>query len=185
MSVIVETEVFTIDELSDEARERALEWGVHAFAGDWAEQLSEVLSEALRDAFGPDSLTVDAWDYDRGYVNVSGRVCVSNMNEDHWLVKACPMPGGGVVRGVEFGTSRARDYGGSVWVDLNEGAPFGWADDAFDVLVDDMRSWVSGVESELVRVMHDEWEFLSSADELYECLLVHGFTFTVDGRRFS
>ena len=189
MSVIIETEVFTLSELvdrgDDRAVDRALEWMLESWNYDFTEQVSEVLSDVLTEIVP--GLEWRTWEYWRSEVTVSGDFAVPNLDavpEGHALA-GLVFPHREWVDGVSFDSSRSRAYGGRVWVDLSEDAPFGWADDEYGGLLDDVRGFVSEVEGRLVKVMVMEWEYLTSREYLLELADLNEYTFTVDGKRFG
>lgn len=186
MSVIVETEVFTVDELSDDAQERALEWVLTAFDDVACEYVSEYLSDALRAANLP-GLTITGWDYWRGSVDIEGDVTghdLASIPPGHFL-GGDRFPNVEWVDRVSFGTRRAMDYGHDVWVDLSDDAPFGWADDAFGDVIADAIAWKRTIERGLSLWMQGAYEAETSRAHLIELARMNGYTFTVDGRRFG
>lgn len=187
----ITTEVYTLDELvqrgDERAVERALEWMQEAWAGDTDWHISEVLTDALSDAFGKDTLTWDAWDYYRGYVSVSG----SLSRGDTRIMEEGPLagltwPGGDLVDSFDYGNDVARDYGriDNVWLWVTQDGP-SWIAPEYDALCDEVADFVREVEQRLTQVMRDEYEYLTSREYLMECALANEYTFTADGKRFG
>ncbi len=67
----VETIVYLYAELDDRGKERARQWLDEAMAQDICDDISEQLTDALHDAYGPDA-TVTGWDYYRSSVTIGG-----------------------------------------------------------------------------------------------------------------
>lgn len=189
MPTIVETEVFTLDELAalgdESSTERALTWIADTY--DWvaSEDVSETLTEAMREAFGKDTLTWDAWDYMHTYVNVSGTLSrESTRIMDEGPFAGLAWPGGDLVESFTYRTRTARDYGGDVWVYVTEDGP-SWMSDEYAVLCDEVTDWIKEVEGRLARLMVAEYEYLTSREYLMEMARSTDYTFTIDGRPFA
>lgn len=194
MPTIVETEVFTLDELAalgdDRAVERALDWMYQAWSTDAVEETSELLNEALADVFGPGRMTWDAWDYDRNYVNLAGVVLPAEMRqagEGHALRGLAEMPGAGHIARMEYKTRATTDYGrcDGLWLYLTEDAPFSWADAEYDTLCEQVSDWLKDVEGRITMLMGESMEYLLSRERMVELCEMNGYTFTIDGRPFA
>lgn len=190
MPTIVETEVYTLDELEaagdESAVDRALEWVGQVYDDDAVGYVSEYLADALRAANLP-GLTVTGWDYWRPHVDIEGEVTAHDLSRippGHFLGHM-RFPHVEWVERVSIGTRRAMDYGHRVWVDMAEGAPFGWADDAYAELITDVVGWQRRVEHRLTVRMQEWYEGETSRDALTELAHMNGYTFTADGRPFA
>lgn len=188
MPTIVETEVFTLDELEaagdERAVERALTWIADTY--DWvaSEDVSETLTEAMREAFGKDTLTWDAWDYMRSYVNVSGtlsRESTRTMDEGPFAGLSWPSDR---VKAFSYRTSTSRSYGGDVWVYVTEDGP-DWVSDEYGALCDEVMDWIKEVEGRLSELMVAEYDYHTSREYLTEMARANDYTFTADGRPFA
>lgn len=188
----ITTDVYTLDELiqrgDESAVDRALEWMQEAWDDTICEEVSDWLTECISDALGQDSLTVDAWDYYRGYVEVSGNVRVGHTRimEDGPLA-GMSVPGADLIYSFTYCTQAARDYGrcDDLWLYLREDAPFGWADPEYDALCDEVSDFVREVEQRLAQAMRSEYEYLTSRERLMELAQVNQYTFSADGKRFG
>jgi len=107
MSVIIQTEVFTLSELvdrgDDRAVDRALEWVDTAFAVVFSDMVTEYLSDALR-AAKLDHVSIDEWDYYRQYVTIQGEVSSDDLSAvppGHFLGGVRETDADEIVRAVE------------------------------------------------------------------------------------
>lgn len=196
MPTMITTEVFTLDELEamceergwegERAVERALDWLGSVFDDLAVEFVSECLADALR-AANLEGLTITGWDYWHGTVDIQGEVSahdLASIPPGHFLGRIT-FPHVEWVERVSFGTRRAMDYGHTVWIDMAEDAPFGWADDAYADLIADAIAWQRTIERRLVTWMRDAYEAETSRESLSELARANEYTFTVDGRRFG
>lgn len=190
MPTIVETEVFTLDELAalgdERATERALTWIAEAYDDVAVEYVSEYLADALRAANLP-GLTVTGWDYWHGNVDIEGEVTahdLASIPPGHFL-GGVTFPHVEWVERVSFGTRRAMDYGHTVWIDMAEDAPFGWADDAYADLIADAIAWQRTMERRLASRMTGVYEAETSRAHMFDLARANEYTFTADGRRFG
>lgn len=190
MPTIVETEVFTLDELEalgdESSTERALDWMREAFDDVAVEHVSEYLDDALRAANLP-GLTITGWDYWRGTVDIEGEVTahdLASIPPGHFL-GGVTFPHVEWVERVSFGTRRAMDYGHDVWIDMAEDAPFGWADDAYADLIADAIAWQRTIERRLASRMTGVYEAETSRAYMLELARANGYTFTAEGKRFG
>jgi hypothetical protein len=189
MPTTITTEVYTLDELIDgghnAAAEEALDWVEKAFSHDNVEEVSDTLQGMLTDAFP--GLRVVAWEYERGTVEIQGDLLVSavrDVPEGHPM-HGCVLPDSHLFWRVCYGTSTGRSYGHSLWLDMNESAPFDWASHEYEALVDTVNDWVMDVENRLHKLMLSTWEELTHYWRLRELADANGYTFTVDGKRFG
>jgi hypothetical protein len=193
MPATITTEVYTLGELiergDDRAVERALDWMLQA----WADITVECVSDALADALSAmPGMRLEGWDYHRHEVSIEGDLFVDDLSATdeshplHDLLAAPPVchPDSAVFR-LSFRTSRARDYGGTLWLDMREDAPFGWADPQYGPLLDEVGEWLREIEARLSIVMREEYDYCTSREYLLECAEANGYTFTVDGKRFG
>ena len=190
MPTIVETEVYTLDELAalgdERVVERALTWIAEAYDDVAVEYVSEYLADALRAANLP-GLTVTGWDYWHGNVDIEGEVTahdLASIPPGHFLGRVA-LDGAEWIERVSIGTRRAMDYGHTVWIDMAEDAPFGWADDAYADLIADVIAWQRTIEGRLAREMKEWYEGETSRDALMELARANDYTFTIDGRPFA
>ena len=190
MPTTIMTEVYTLDELvqrgDEKAVARALEWVGEAFDDIAVESVSEYLADAL-EAANLSGLTIAGWDYWHGSVDIEGDVTaheLSRIPPGHFL-GGVTFPRVELVERVCFATRRARDYGHKVWVDMAEGAPFGWSDDAYVELIADATDWQRRIEHRLSRQMREWYEGETSREYLTELADANGYTFTADGKRFG
>lgn len=177
----VTTTLYTIGELSESARERALD----AMRDGWGdtEQVTEQLTDALREAYGPDA-TVEEWDYSRSSVTVGGT-----------LARPAEVGDGPAFRGWRLSNPSSPNVTHSDDLEITAGWPAqgdlrhtrgaGWNDTEAHWTTDPRPEWdeyVSEVESVLVRLMVAEVEYLSGDDHLTEVAEMNGVPFTEDGR---
>lgn len=196
MPTTITTEVYTLDELEamceergwegERAVERALDWMGMEFDDDAVETVSEYLADALRAANLP-GLTVTGWDYQHGTVDIEGEVTahdLASIPPGHFL-GGVKLPNAEWIERVSIGTRRALDYGHTVWIDMAEGAPFGWADDRYADLIADVIKWQRTIERRLAGRMTEAYEGQTSRDTLMELAHINEYTFTIDGKRFG
>ena len=196
MPTMITTEVFTLDELEamceergyegEAAVNRALDWLGMEFDEDAVHYVSVYLAGALR-AANLSGLTVTGWDYWHGTVDIEGEVTahdLASIPPGHFL-GSVKLDGAESIESVSIGTRRAMDYGHKVWIDLAEGAPFGWSDDRYADLIADVIDWQRTIERRLARQMKEWYEGETSRDTLMELARANEYTFTIDGKRFG
>ena len=190
MPTIVETEVYTLDELEalgdESSTERALDWMREAFDDVAVEYVSEDLADALKAANLP-GLTITGWDYWRGSVDIEGEVTahdLASIPPGHFL-GGVTFPHVEWVEGVSMGTRRAFDYGHKLWIDMAEDAPFGCFDDAYADLIADAIAWQRTIERRLASRMAGVYEAETSRAYMLELARANEYTFTAEGKRFG
>ena len=192
MPTTITTDVFTLEELEalgdERAVERALEWMRDGWSEDADEHVSSLLTEVMADAFGANTLTWESWDYWRSDIKVSGSLSRSSFSvatEDGPLA-GMAWPGGDLVDSFTYRTSTSGSYGriDNVWLYVTEDGP-AWDSPPYDALCDEVTDWLRQVEERLVKVMRDEYEYLTSPEYLREACVDNGYTFTADGKRFG
>lgn len=184
MSTMVMTEVFTLAELvqrgDERAVDRALMWMSEAWDDVACESVSETLSEALRDAFGANTLTCAGWDYYRNAMNVSGSIDRSDMrNPEYGALAGLSWPGGDRI--TSFTYRDDRDV--SVWSDW--AMPDGWNMREYDELCAEVIDFVREIEFRLTALMQVDYEFMTSRQYLLEIAEMNNYTFTAEGKRFG
>ena len=189
MPTTVETMVYTLDELIEgghnAAAEEALAWVEAAFSDHSVQEVSDTLQGVLSDAFP--GLRVVAWEYERGTVEIQGDMLVSavrDVPEGHPM-HGCVLPDSGLYWRVCYGTATSNAYGHSLWLDMNESAPFDWSTHEYEALLDTVNDWLMDAENRLRKLMLSTWEELSGYWRLRELADANGYTFTIDGRRFG
>ena len=190
MPTIVETTIFTLDELEalGDARavERALDWMAAAWEDVAVENVSEYLADALRAANLP-GLTITGWDYWRGSVDIKGEVTahdLASIPPGHFLGDVT-FPHVEWIERVSICTRRAMDFGNRVWIDMAEDAPFGWAGGRYSDLISDAVEWQRWIERRLSKWMAEAYEAETSREYLLEMAQANGYTFTSEGVRFG
>jgi hypothetical protein len=188
----ITTSVYTLDELKalgdSRAVERARDW---VREGTWdADDITEQLAEALREAYGSDA-TVTEWDYGRGQsVTIGGTLARPAETGEGPAFRGWRLPSGGydaTPRDAEITTE---------WPAAGDALVIGtyserWqdSDESWSTVTDEhhdaCESYVREIESVLSRIMTLEVEYRSSdeyADELAE---MNEWSFTDTGERFG
>lgn len=190
MPTIVETEVYTLDELVERGDESAVERALTELArmDDYlaCDGVSELLTEAADEAFGRANLVVDRWDYYRSDLSISGTVSVDDtriMEEGVFAGLSWPSP---LIESLTYRTPTANGYGrvDRLWLYVTEAGPH-WGSDEYDALCELALDWLREVEARLTRLMVDEYDYLTSREYLTELARANDYTFTADGRPFA
>lgn len=163
---IIETRVYTYDELDEKAQERAREWYLSA-DDDFLESVADTLMMALQGAYGPDA-RIDGWDYYRSHVAVGGKLLRPDVNESEnagfrdWKLDGVPL-------------------------EVTEEWPAPEHDvlDLDNYYLPEANDYLAAVESVLVRLMNAEGDHLTSEEYVSETIIANGYTFTAVGRWFG
>lgn len=190
MPTIVETEVFTLDELVERGDEKAVERALSELVrmDDYlaCDGVSELLTDAVDEAFGRANLVVECWDYYRRDLSISGTVSVDDariMEEGVFAGLAWPSA---LIESLTYRTPTASGYGrvDRLWLYVTEDGPH-WGSDEYDALCELALDWLREVEARLTRLMVDEYDYLTSREYLMEMARANEYTFTADGRAFG
>ena len=194
MPTIVETTIFTLDELealgNDRAVERALEWMGHAWDDVAVEHTTDALDQVLDDLCGSSwrvrglrrgPITWSAWERYRPMVEIAYDFgpddLTAGFHEGHVLYGLSDLPKG-VMR-----VSRAGCGG---WVSIRMELD----DEGFHAEVTPsgeaaVAGGISDLTGRLVQVVVEEYDYCTSREYLLEMAVVNGYTFTSEGERFG
>ena len=190
MPTIVETEVYTLDELEalgdESSTQRALDWMREAFRDVAVEYVSESLTDAVDEAFGRANLVVECWDYYRSDLSINGTISVDDariMDNGVFSGLSWPSP---LIDSLTYRTPTAKSYGrvDRLWLYVTEDGP-DWASDEYDALCVLALDWLREVEARLTRLMVDEFDYLTGREYLTEVARANDYTFTAEGKRFG
>ena len=164
MSKVIETTVYTFDELSDEAKEKAREWhrGTYDYY-EWWEGVCEDAEEV--------GLKIEHFDLGRGreigltFVECHEEVCRRVLKEHG---DACDT------------YKAAVEYLAAV-----VGSRMVRTEAQGDVTVDMLAEFRAALENSYLKALDAEWEYQNSDEYVDESIRCNGFTFTVDGKRFG
>ena len=182
MPTIVETEVFTLDELvalgDERAVERALDWMYQAWADIAVEYTTDAIDNAL-DALcgsGPrlnglrtGPITWTEWDAYRNYVTLEASFTPDDLRTAETDV--APLPHADLIRRVEVGR-----YGLDVWPEDEDLTP---------EQVRDVQDWWDALVSAMTDVLRQEYEYLTGREYLLDAARANEYTFTAEGKRFG
>lgn len=164
MTKVIETTVYTFDELSDKAKEKARDWFREASGGDaWWEF---VYDDALRVG-----LNITHFDLGRSrdiglkFEERHEEVCRRIM-KDHG--ESCETYEAAVAYLAEV--TRARMARGN------------WA---VDMLTDEQSEFRDALKGVYLRMLDDEWEYRNSDEYIDECIEINEYMFTESGKRFG
>jgi hypothetical protein len=192
MPTIVETTIFTLDELvalgDDRAVERALDWMTGAWEDDTVERTTEALDQVLDDLCGTPwrerglrqgPITWSAWERYRPMVELAYDFgpddLTAGFHEGHPLCGLSDLPEG-VMR-----VTRGR-YESSITMVLDDEGFHAEVTPSVESAVED---WISDLRGRLVQVMVEEYDYCTSREYLLEMAQANGYTFTSEGVRFG
>lgn len=188
MPTTITTVVYTYDELSETAQEKARDWYRNSVLTDfYVDDMSETLSEALHQAYGPDA-AVTEWDSYRNYVQIRGTLRRpregSPLGEGFqgWKVEE---PHGGMID-LEVMAEWPDPEADTLYVSNNYGRwvpSTGYPDD--ESVLDLTDAYVREVEGVLLSLMKAEDRYLCSDEYAEESIQANEYTFTETGRRFG
>ena len=190
MPTIVETEVYTLDELAALGDERVVERALDELANAdpyiACDGVSESLTDAVDEAFGRANLVVECWDYYRSDLSISGTVSVDDariMDDGVFAGLSWPSP---LIVSLTYRTPTANGYGriDRLWLYVTEDGP-DWASDEYEALCVLALDWLREVEARLTRLMLDEYEYLTGREYLMEQARANDYTFTAEGKWFG
>jgi hypothetical protein len=192
MPTIVETTIFTLDELEalGDARavERALDWMTGAWGDDTVERTTEALDQVLDDLCGTTGrerglrqgpITWSAWERYRPMVELAYDFgpddLTAGFHEGHPLCGLSDLPEG-VMR-----VTRGR-YESSITMVLDDEGFHAEVTPSVESAVED---WISDLRGRLVQVVVEEYDYSTSREYLLEMAQANGYTFTSEGVRFG
>lgn len=188
MPTTITTVVYTYDELSEAAQEKARDWFFRSMVDYFGtEEINESLVEALHQAYGEDANLL-SWDYDRNQVEIGGTLRRpregSPLGEGFqgWKVEE---PHGGMID-LEVMAEWPDPEADTLYASNNYGRwvpGTGYPDD--ETVLDLTDAYVREVEGVLLSLMQAEIRFRYSDEYAEDGILANEYTFTEDGRRFG
>lgn len=172
--------VYTFDELSDRAKDRARAWYLEAIYDPSA--ITDTLTDALRDITGDQSAKVTGWSLGRyTFVTFTASWYVANMPERDgtWLGSLAPFPHDLGLTHVDVRASWMRDRNIITGVvDVPGVTP---DDDDLATVQDALEEWLASLEAWLLACAVSEDEYRTSDDYILEMCDCNDWEFLENG----
>jgi len=169
---IVQTEVFKFDELSDQAKEKAMQWLLEdSYGYDWWDSIYEHAAQI--------GLTLSSFDLDRNrhakgaFIN-SAPECAESILKDH---------------GPDCETFKTAESYLKSLEDLDLKYPYDDIDDraeGYDETREELDDeFLKSILEDYSILLQRESDYMQSTEYLAENIRINGYTFTKDGKRFG